>query len=427
MAEGKMLIIDDEDIILESCRKLFCSEGYSVVTTNNPGEGLTLVKDVFFDVILCDWKMPGFDGMDIVEEIDKHSPDSAIIMISGYPTTSRATEAMKRGAMDYIAKPFTPEEIIAAVKQATRRKVTVEKKAIGRFEKIIKNMSFPQPNLDDKVPQTIAQTLAQTVGVKKTTSSWFSVVILGILAGAYIGFGGLLSMTVSFDLAKYTGIGFSRFMAGSVFSVGLMLVVIAGAELFTGNNLMLTSTLTKDITIGKMLSRWLVVYITNFIGSIFLAFIFFFSGLWKMGNSALGQTAVNIAYNKVALNFGEALVRGIGCNWLVCLAVWMAMASRQTIGKIFAIFFPIMAFVAIGFEHSVANMFFIPSGIFLHDWAQIPLPAREIPLDWVTIFTKNLIPVTIGNIIGGSFFVAMSYWSVYLVPSGKKKDPHSSG
>jgi formate/nitrite transporter len=375
MAEGRMLIIDDEDVVLESCRKIFSEEGYSVVTINNPAEGLTLIKDSFFDVILCDWKMPGFDGMDVVEEIDKRSPDSVIVMISGYPTTSRATEAMKRGAMDYIAKPFTPDEIIAAVKQAIRRKLTVEKKAVGRVEKIIKNISFPLPNLDDKVPQTIAQTLAQTVGVKKTTSSWFSVVILGILAGAYIGFGGLLSMTVSFDLVKYTGIGFSKFLAGSVFSVGLMLVVIAGAELFTGNNLMLTSTLTRDITIGKMLSRWLVVYITNFIGSIFLALIFFFSGLWKIGNGALGQTAVNIAYNKVALNFGEALIRGIGCNWLVCLAVWMAMASRQTIGKIFAIFFPIMAFVAIGFEHSVANMFFIPSGIFLHDWAHIPLPS----------------------------------------------------
>ncbi len=414
----KMLIIDDEDVILESCRRIFTEEGFDVVTTNSPEQGLRLLSDSSFDVVLCDWKMPGFDGMDVVEEVDRRSPDSAIVMISGYPTVGRAAEAMKRGAMDYVPKPFTPDEISKVVKNAIQRKIMEEKKVIGRFEKIVKNLQFPLPSLEDKAPQTIAATVAKTVGVGKTTSPWLSVFVLGILAGAYIGFGGLLSSTVTFDMATHFGTGFTKFLGGAVFSVGLMLVVIAGAELFTGNNLMITSTLAKEITFRIMLERWVLVYVANFIGSIILALLFFLSGLWKTGGGALGQTAVKMAYGKVSLEFWEALVRGVGCNWLVCLAVWMALAARQTVGKIFAIFFPIMAFVAIGFEHCVANMYFIPTGIFLRSWAGIPAPAGVEPemLNWGSFFVRNLIPVTIGNIIGGGLFVGMSYWGAYLRP-----------
>jgi len=420
MAE-KMLVIDDEDIVLESCRKIFTEEGFEVVTTNSAQEGLQLISDSSFEIVLCDWKMPGFDGMDVVEEVDRRSPDTVIVMVSGYPSVGRATEAMKRGAMDYVPKPFSPEEIIQTVKKAVNRKITVEKKALGRFEKIINNIQFPVPDFEDKAPQTIAETIARSVGVKKTTSPWISVVVLGILAGAYIGFGGLLSTTVTFDMAKYFSIGFTKLVGGSVFSVGLMLVVIAGAELFTGNNLMITSTLSKEIRFGTMINRWIVVYITNFVGSIILAFLFFFSGLWKTGGGELGAVAVKIAYNKINIGFVEGLVRAIGCNWLVCLAVWMALASRQTVGKIFAIFFPIMAFVAIGFEHCVANMYFIPAGIFLHTWAGIsPSVGENINiLSWGNFFVRNLIPVTIGNLIGGGLFVGMSYWGAYIKPFNK--------
>jgi formate/nitrite transporter len=243
--------------------------------------------------------------------------------------------------------------------------------------------------------------------------------VLGILAGAYIGFGGLLSTTVTFDMAAYFGTGFTKLLGGAVFSVGLMLVVIAGAELFTGNNLMVTSTLAKEISIRTMLKRWILVYIANFIGSIILALLFYLSGLWNTGGGALGLTAVKIAYSKVSLGFWEAIIRGIGCNWLVCLAVWMALAARQTVGKIFAIFFPIMAFVAIGFEHCVANMYFIPTGIFLRTWAGVRAPEGINPtlLNWGTFAVKNLIPVTIGNMIGGGLFVGLSYWGAYLRPS----------
>jgi formate/nitrite transporter len=417
MAE-KMLIIDDEEIVLKSCRKIFEAEGFEVVTTANPQEGLKLVSEKNFDVILCDWMMPGFDGMDVVEEIDRLSPNSSVVMISGYPTVGRATEAMKRGAMDYLAKPFRPEEIIEVVKRAVRRKVTEEKKVMGRFEKMVKSWQFPVPTMEDKAPKTIAETVAQTVGVAKATSPWFTVFVLGILAGAYIGFGGLLSTTVTFDMAAKWGIGFSKILGGAAFSVGLMLVVIAGAELFTGNNLMVSSVMSREITFGTMIKRWGIVFFANFIGSILVAMVFYFSGLWKTGDGALGAAAVKVAFNKVTLTFSEALWRGIGCNWLVCLAVWMALAARQTIGKIFAIFFPIMAFVAIGFEHSVANMYFIPTAIFLMNGAGIAAPQGVDPgaLGWISFLWNNLLPVTIGNIIGGVVFVGMSYWGAYLRP-----------
>jgi formate/nitrite transporter len=417
MAE-KMLIIDDEEIVLKSCRKIFEAEGFEVTTTANPQEGLNLVSGKSYDVILVDWMMPGFDGMDVVEELDKRSPNSAVVMISGYPSVGRATEAMKRGAMDYLAKPFRPEEIIEVVKKAVRRKVTEEKKVIGRFESLMKSWQFPVPTLEDKAPKTIAETVAQTVGVAKATSPWLTVFVLGILAGSYIGFGGLLSTTVTFDTASKLGIGFTKILGGAAFSVGLMLVVIAGAELFTGNNLMVSSVMTREITFSTMMKRWGIVFLANFIGSILVAVLFYFSGLWKTGDGALGAAAVKVAFNKVSLSFGEALWRGIGCNWLVCLAVWMALAARQIIGKIFAIFFPIMAFVAIGFEHSVANMYFIPTGIFLINGAgmtNIPGIDPNV-LGWINFLWRNLLPVTIGNIIGGAVFVGMSYWGAYLRP-----------
>jgi len=195
MAE-RMLIIDDEEVVLDSCRKIFAAEGFVVAITPSPQEGLRLASDSSFDVILCDWKMPGFDGMDVVEELDRRSPDSVVVMISGYPSVGRAAEAMKRGAMDYVPKPFTPDEIIDTVKKAVKRKVTEERKAMGRFEKIIQSVQFPAPPFEDKPPKTIAETVASTVGVGKATSPWVSVFVLGILAGAYIGFGGLLSTCV---------------------------------------------------------------------------------------------------------------------------------------------------------------------------------------------------------------------------------------
>ena len=276
----KMLVIDDEKVVLESCRKIFTDEGFDVITTDKPPEGLKLISEKHFDVVLCDWKMPDFDGLDVVEEIQNRSPDSSIVMISGYPTVGRAIEAMKRGAMDYLAKPFTPEEISRVVKKAVQRKIIEEKKALGKVEKLFKQ--FPVPTIDDKTPQTIAETVAQNIGVKKATTPWYTIFVLGILAGAYIGFGGLLSTIVTFDMAAKFGLGFTSFLRGAVFSVGLMLVVIAGAELFTGNNLMISSVMEKEITWWKMTKRWGLVFFANFIGSILIVLLFYYSGIWKV-------------------------------------------------------------------------------------------------------------------------------------------------
>ncbi len=418
MVTRKMLVIDDEAIVLESCRRIFSDEGFEVSITTSPREALDRVSTTRFDVILCDWKMPGMDGVDVVEVLDKRVPDAAIVMISGYPSLERATEVMKRGAMDYVPKPFTPEQIVEAVTRAMNRRKSEAAREAGRIERIVKSIAFPVPSvsIDDQSPQTIAETVARKIGVGKTTSPWLSVFVLGILAGAYIAFGGMLSATVTFDLGTKMGAGFARFMSGAVFSLGLMLVVIAGAELFTGNNLMVSSAMAGSIGIGRMLERWALVYAANFIGSVMLALLFVYSGLWKLADGALGAYAVKVASAKVNLGFVEALLRGVGCNWLVCLAVWMALASRQTIGKIFAVFFPIMGFVALGFEHSVANMYFIPAGIFLTSLAGVPAPegAGIVSLGWGAFLARNLIPVTLGNIIGGGVFVGMSYWGAFL-------------
>ncbi|ACL03860.1 Protein with response regulator receiver domain [Desulfatibacillum aliphaticivorans] len=413
-----MLIIDDDPAVLASCQRIFTEEGFQVTTTTNPLEGLELAAAKPYTVILCDWQMPELDGLDVVARLENEAPESAVVMISGFPSVDRATEAMKRGAMDYQAKPFTPEEIASTVHKAIANKLGREKKALGRFESILKE--FPTQMLDDKGPKNIAETVAHTVGVAKATSAWKSLFVLGMMAGAYIGFGGLLATTVSFDMNPSMGIGLKKLVTGSAFSLGLMLVVIAGGELFTGNNLMVSSVMSGKVTWRKVLAKWGIVYLANFAGSILLVMLFLFSGLWKTGGSALGAAAVNTAAAKVSLDFGEAIVRAIGCNWLVCLAVWMALSARQTIGKIFAIFFPIMGFVAIGFEHCIANMYFIPAGILLSDWYGIAPKGVDLnTLTWAAFVFKNLIPVTIGNVIGGVVFVGLGYWGAYLRPAGR--------
>jgi len=272
-------------------------------------------------------------------------------------------------------------------------------------------------NVDCRTPVTIADNLSRSICVKKVNTSIFRKTILGVLAGVYIAFGAALATLVGHDLAKYVGLGLAKFIVGGVFSVGLMLVVIAGAELFTGNNLMLMSVLDGKAPFRKMLGKWGIVYLANFIGAILIAYLYYSTNLWKTGDMAVGLSALKIANAKVNLTFIEALTRGVLCNWLVCLAVWMAIASREVAGKIAAIFFPIMAFVALGFEHSVANMYFIPMGMFLKGTGIAAGAGLNLSnLTWINFVTKNLVPVTIGNVIGGAFFVGCLYWMVYVKP-----------
>ncbi len=232
--------------------------------------------------------------------------------------------------------------------------------------------------------------------------------VLSLLAGFYIAFGAELATLVTSDTAEHFGIGVSRLLGGSVFSLGLMLVVICGAELFTGNSLLTKGALQGQIPWQKIAENWTIVILGNLVGSLFLAWLMVESELWQIGRVA--EHAVGIAAAKCDLSFGVALVRGILCNWLVCLAVFMATAARDIPGKVLACYAPIMAFVASGFEHSVANMYFIPTGLLLKAKLGLTVPS----LTWSNFFVSNLVPVTLGNIIGGAIFVGFAYWFAYL-------------
>jgi len=266
-------------------------------------------------------------------------------------------------------------------------------------------------------PQQVAETVTN-MGKTKGNLPILQMLILGILAGVYISFGAQLATMVLTGTASSMGIGMAKFMGGAVFSVGLMLVVIGGAELFTGNNLMIVGMVSGKITIKELSYNWFFVYIANFLGSILIVYLMYYTDLWKTGANANAQTALNIAAGKVNLTWSEAFFRGIGCNWLVCLAVWLAIAAKDISGKILGIFFPIMAFVASGFEHCVANMYFIPYGIILKADPALAeqvgnLGQKAANLNWTGFFVDNLIPVTLGNILGGAIFVGIAYFFVY--------------
>lgn len=275
-------------------------------------------------------------------------------------------------------------------------------------------------------PPEITEATIQT-GIKKSKMTSLNMIILGILAGAFIAFAAEGSNMASFNLlAKPETYGLGKVLAGAVFGTGLMLVLIAGGELFTGNTMMIAGVLEKKVSIKAMLKNWFFVYVGNFIGSIFIVYMMNQSGLFSSGDSMLGAVTIKIAAYKVGLTFSQAFFLGIMCNWLVCLAVWMAYGAKDMTGKIFAIFFPIWLFITSGFEHSVANMYYIPAGIMakgnktLTDAAAVlgVTPEKLNHLNWETFFINNLIPVTLGNIVGGGIFVAAVYWFVYI-RSGK--------
>lgn len=257
---------------------------------------------------------------------------------------------------------------------------------------------------------TPAETVKSIVenGKRVLTQSRLRTFVLSLLAGFYIGFGAELATVVTQDASLFFGKGVSAFLGGSVFSLGLMFVVICGAELFTGNSMLASSALHGEITWGHLLENWGIVVVGNLAGSLFFAVLMFESHLWM--NGTVADHAIKIAAAKCELPFSVALVRGILCNWLVCLAVFMATAARDVSGKMLACYAPIMAFVASGFEHSIANMYFIPTGILLAKDL-----GREVPgLTWSACFRDNLLPVTLGNILGGVLFVAFAYWYVHL-------------
>lgn len=250
-------------------------------------------------------------------------------------------------------------------------------------------------------------------GIAKAEGKTLRLLIWALLAGAYIAFGVQASQMVSFNLlADPDSLGVGRLVSAAVFPVGLMMVVLCGAELFTGNCLMIIGVLDRKIRISGMLRNWVLVYLGNFLGALLVVALMKSTGLWETGSGLLGASVIKTAQAKVQLSFGQAFVRGILCNWLVCLAVWMSTGARETVSKIFAIWFCIGLFVISGFEHSIANMYFIPAGIAAAaDSGLAQLAGCDVSVLTVGNFlVKNLLPVTLGNILGGGLFVGVVYW-----------------
>ncbi len=274
---------------------------------------------------------------------------------------------------------------------------------------------------------------AENIGVTKASLRADNMFVLGILAGAFIGIGAIFATTVSAGsisikdaagaAAFATGLpyGVIRLLTGLVFATGLILVIVGGAELFTGNTLITMAFASKKVTLAQLLRNWVIVYLGNLVGSVLTAYVVFLGKQYTFGGGAIGLTALNIGEAKTALGFIQAVALGIMCNALVCMAVWLCYSARSTTDKILAIIPPIACFVAAGFEHSIANMYFIPVALFIKYsgdssfFTAIGKTAADFPhLTWGNFFLANLLPVTIGNIIGGGFMVGLVYWFVYL-------------
>ena len=271
--------------------------------------------------------------------------------------------------------------------------------------------------LDSLLPPEMA-VAAEHVGISKANMGIAKTLILGILAGAFIALGAIFStVTISGSTLPY---GITNLLSGLTFSLGLILVVVGGAELFTGNNLLVMGWASGKISTGLLLNNWIIVYLGNMLGAFSVVLMIWFSGHHMAGDGIVGEQMVLVAGAKCQLSFGQAFFRGILCNILVCLAIWLCYSARTVQGKILAIIFPITAFVSAGFEHSVANMYFIPAGLLVKNWSHQGslLTDPEIlgsmeSLTWNNFLLGNLLPVTLGNIIGGALFVGLVYWFLY--------------
>jgi formate transporter len=268
------------------------------------------------------------------------------------------------------------------------------------------------PGFDAFSPREIAARVSE-VGIAKARLPLTSLVMLGMLAGAYIGMGALFNVIVLSDASM--PIGARRVLGGMVFSLGLFLVLVAGAELFTGNNLLAMAWADRKVTTREVLFNWVVVCAANFAGAVLLAGLVFMSGHAAMGDGAVGETYLRIAATKTSLPPVRAFFSGVMCNVLVCTAVWVALAGRSVTDKLLAIVLPIAAFVAAGFEHSIANMYLIPTAMMLQaDAGQA--------VDFAGLW-HNLVPVIAGNIVGGSVLVALVYHVVYVRPRREASPP----
>jgi formate/nitrite transporter len=271
--------------------------------------------------------------------------------------------------------------------------------------------------MDGLLPPEMARR-AEEIGAAKAALDGGRLLALAVLAGAFIALGGVVS-TVALAGSAGAPWGATQLLAGVVFSVGLVLVVVGGAELFTGNNLIVMAWAGGRVTTRALVRNWVVVYAGNFAGALAVALAVCLGRVHEAGGGAFGATTLGIAAAKLQLGFGQAVVLGVLCNVLVCLAVWLSYSARSTTDRVLAVVPPIAAFVAAGFEHSVANMYFVPLALLLQRLDPGFLAARGVDaptLGWGAFLRDNLLPVTIGNLIGGTLLVGAVYWFVYLRP-----------
>jgi len=267
-------------------------------------------------------------------------------------------------------------------------------------------------------PEEITQDYLE-IGSKKAARPVHKQILLGILAGAFVG---LASQGSHMAVHAIENLSLARVLSGALFSTALILIIIAGGELFTGNTLLVIAAIKRRITVLSTLKNWSLVYFGNFIGGLGIVLLINLSGQLDATYGTLGGYTIYVASNKVNLAFHSAFIFGVFCNWLVCLAVWMSAGAQDVTGKILAIFFPIWLFVISGFEHSIANMYYIPAGILAlnnPEWVQAAMDTYNVSaqsiegLNWVSLFTNNLIPVTLGNLVGGAFFVGITYLAAF--------------
>jgi formate transporter len=256
---------------------------------------------------------------------------------------------------------------------------------------------------------------AEASAIRKANPDFVSAFLLAVQAGSFIAFGAAFCTFAIHD--STLGVGLTKLIGGLTFSLGLILVIIAGADLFTGDTLMVMGCFSRKIKVRQMLRSWVFVFLGNLVGALAVVMMVYFSGHWFNGSSAVGAKALAIANHKVNLTFIQAVTSGMLCNILVCLAIWLCYSSRSVTDKILSIIFPITAFVAMGFEHSIANMYFIPAGLLLKGNPEVIGLLNGMDLSNLTLsgfLLDNLLPVTIGNMVGGAIFVGTIYWILYL-------------
>ena len=281
----------------------------------------------------------------------------------------------------------------------------------------------PPPGVVDAPLPPAMAARASDLGVSKAGLDTTRTFVLAVLAGAFIALGAMFATVVTAG-AGDVPYGLARLAGGVVFTLGLVLVVVAGAELFTGNNLIVMAWADRRVTLGRLLRNWGIVYAGNLVGALATALLVYAARQYEFGDGAVGLNALAIANTKASLGWGQAVALGILCNALVCLAVWLSYGARSLTDKFFAILLPISAFVAAGFEHSVANMYFLPVGLFVKSgaadsfWQSTGASASDYgELTWGHAAFDNILPVTLGNIFGGAVMVGLVYWLVYRRPT----------